>query len=179
MPKPDLARMPDYAAAYINTIKGEDILKILSDQRKKIENFLGKLPKEKRMHRYAEGKWTVKEALQHIIDAERVFAYRALCFARNDQNSLPGFDENTYAAGSKANARKWKDLVNDFSTTRRATEALYSSFDKEQLESGGTANQKPAYVLGLGFMIAGHAQHHLNIIKERYLAPVKAEEVKE
>ncbi len=170
--------MPDYAAAYINTVKGNDLLKVLSAQRKKIESLLEKMPKDKRNHAYAEGKWTVKEVIQHIIDAERVFAYRALCFARNDKNSLPGFDENDYAAGSKANEKKWKDLVEEFSATRRATEALFNSFDKDQLENSGTANEKPAYVLGLGFMIAGHAQHHLNIIKERYMEEMEPDEEK-
>jgi hypothetical protein len=109
--------------------------------------------------------------LQHIIDAERIFCYRALCFARKDTTPLPGFDENTYAANSKSENRKWKSLVNEFMVVRWSTENLFSSFDAEQLESGGTSGGKSNYVMAIGFIIAGHANHHMKVIEERYLAP--------
>jgi hypothetical protein len=171
MPRPDLTRVPDYFHKYINQVEEDDLVKALKKQTRSFLKFLDEIPKNKREYRYAEDKWTIKEVLQHIIDAERIFAYRALCFARKDATPLPGFDENSYAANSKAEQRKWKDLVNEFRTVRQSTEILFSSFDDEQLETSGSASGKPNYVLGIGFIIAGHINHHINIIKERYLTP--------
>jgi len=170
MPRPDLTRVPEYYYQYINQAEGEDLKETLNKQNRAFEKFLKNIPKEKRNYRYANGKWTIKEVLQHIIDAERIFAYRALSFARKDTTPLPGFDENNYAANSKGEQRKWKDLVNEFQSVRQSTGLLFSSFDDEQLESGGTANGKSNYVLAIGFIIAGHANHHIKVIKEKYLA---------
>lgn len=130
----------------------------------------GKNTKEKRSYRYAEGKWTIKEVLQHIIDAERVFAYRALCIARKDATPLPGFDENVYAENCKAEQRKWKDMINEFIAVRLSSESLFASFDDEQSETSGTASGKSIYVAAIGFIIAGHAIHHSKVVKEKYLA---------
>lgn len=107
--------------------------------------------------------------LQHIIDAERVFAYRALCIARGDTTPLPGFDENAYAAKSKGDNRSWNDLLEEFRTVRRSTELLFASFDKDQLNDSGVASGKPVYVEGIGYIISGHALHHVNVLKARYL----------
>lgn len=127
------------------------------------------IPASKHDFAYAPGKWTLKEVFQHVIDTERILAYRALCFARKESQSLPGFDENSYAAVSKAAKRQWKDLSEEFGLVRKASICLFRSFDSEQMEAGGVANGSPLYVAGLGFILAGHCQHHLNIIKERYL----------
>lgn len=170
MPRPDLTRVPDYYHNYINQAEGDDLIDILKKQTRSFEQFLEEIPKSKRKYRYAEDKWTIKEVLQHIIDAERVFAYRALCFARKDATPLPSFDENNYADNSKADQRKWKDLVNEFRAVRESTELLFSSFDDEQLETAGTASGKSNYVLAIGFIIAGHANHHIKVTKERYLS---------
>jgi uncharacterized damage-inducible protein DinB len=169
MPRPDLTRVPDYFHNYINQTDGDDLMKVLKNQTLSFEEFLNEIPKSKRNYRYAEGKWSIKEVLQHIIDAERVFAYRALCFARKDATPLPGFEENDYAANSKADQRKWKDLIKEFETVRRSTETLFDSFDDEQLDTAGTASGKSNYVLAIGFIIAGHANHHIKVTKERYL----------
>jgi uncharacterized damage-inducible protein DinB len=169
MPRPDLTRVPDYYHNYINQAEGDDLMKVLQKQTRSFEEFLNEIPKSKRNYRYAEGKWTIKELLQHIIDAERIFAYRALCFARKDATPLPSFEENSYASNSKAEKRKWKDLVKEFEAVRRSTEILFDSFDDEQLETAGTASGKSNYVLAIGFIIAGHANHHIKIMKERYL----------
>ncbi len=171
MPRPDLTRVPDFYHNYINQAKGNDLMKVLRKQTGSFLQFLKKIPKDKRNYRYAEGKWTIKELLQHIIDAERIFAYRALCFARKDATPLPSFDENSYAANAKGESRKWKDLVNEFLVVRWSTEYLFDSFDDEQLETAGTASGKSNYVLAIGFIIAGHANHHINVMKERYLTP--------
>jgi uncharacterized damage-inducible protein DinB len=171
MPRPDLTRIPEYYHQYINQVKGNDLMKCLNKQTGTFLQFLKKIPKDKRNYRYAEGKWTIKEVLQHVIDAERVFAYRAMCFARKDATPLPSFDENNYAGNSKAEKRKWKDLVNEFLVVRWSTEYLFDSFDDEQLETEGTASGKSNYVLAIGFIIAGHANHHIKVTKERYLNP--------
>ena len=171
MPRPDLTRVPDFYHNYINQAEGDDLMKVLCKQTESFSQFLKKVPKDKRNYRYAEGKWNIKEVLQHIIDGERIFAYRALCFARKDATPLPGFEENDYAANSKAEQRKWKDLVKEFEAVRRSTEILFDSFDDKQLETAGTASGKSNYVLAIGFIIAGHANHHIKVMKERYLTP--------
>lgn len=169
MPRPDLTRVPDYYHKYIAQVKEDDLMNALKKQTKSFTRMLNNIPKKKREFRYAEGKWSVKEVLQHIIDAERVFAYRALCFARKDTTPLPSFDENAYADNSKADSRKWKEIVNEFMAVRLSTLYLFASLDKGQLESSGTASGKSVYVHGIGFIIAGHVTHHANILKEKYL----------
>ncbi|MEO6187292.1 MAG: DinB family protein [Ginsengibacter sp.] len=118
---------------------------------------------------YAPGKWTLKEVLQHLIDAERVFNYRALAFARNDIQTLPPFNEDNYAKNSEANGRTWDDLVAEFKVIRKSTEFLYNSFSDEALKRVGNASSHSVGVNMLGFVTIGHVAHHLNIIKERYL----------
>ena len=169
MPRPDLGRVPEYYHKYIAQVEEDDLMDALQKQNRSFLRFLKEIPKDKRNYRYAEDKWTIKEVLQHIIDAERIFGYRALCFARKDATSLPSFDENNYAANSKGELRKWKELVKEFEAVRQSTITLFASFDNEQLETAGTASGKSNYVLGIGFIIAGHANHHANVIKERYL----------
>ncbi len=107
--------------------------------------------------------------LQHIIDAERIFVYRGLCIARKESNSLPGFDENEYADNAKADTRDWNEMLEEFKLVRRTTEILFGSFDEEQLQQAGISNSKPVYVLAIGYVIIGHAEHHMKVLKERYL----------
>jgi uncharacterized damage-inducible protein DinB len=127
------------------------------------------IPRDKVDYCYAEGKWTVKELVQHLIDAERIFAYRALTIARGDQTPLPGFDETTYAAASKADARKWEDLVEEFKAVRQSTDLLFKSFTEDQLQQRGTTNQHKNTVNAIGFTAFGHLLHHKNILEEKYL----------
>ena len=167
--RPDLTRVPAYYHNYINQAVGEDLNQILQEQAVSFRKFLDELPPSKRDHRYAEGKWSIKELLQHIVDAERVFSYRALCIARKDTTPLPSFDENHYQDNAKTENRDWDDLVEEFSVTRHSTVILFRSFDEEQLEATGTASNASNYVRAFGFIIAGHVAHHLKIIRERYL----------
>lgn len=170
MPRPDLTKVPESFHKYIAHVKGDDLMEALQKQTKNFTRLLSRIPKNKRDFRYAEGKWKIREVIQHIIDSERVFAYRALCFARKDSTPLPSFDENLYADNSKAANRKWKELWNEFMAVRLSTLLLFSAFDEEQLNSVGTASGKEIGVLALGFIIAGHARHHELIIKEKYLS---------
>jgi hypothetical protein len=168
MPRPELSRVPDFYHKYIAQVEGDDLNEVLRKQGITLAAYLDNLPEDKRDYRYGPDKWTIREVLQHIMDAERVFAYRALCIARGEQQSLPGFDENQYAENAACSNRKWSDMMEEFRAIRRSSELLFASFSEAQLEATGTANKWPVYVLGIGFMTAGHAQHHLNILKERY-----------
>jgi len=154
---------------YISLVKEENVLKAIKKSATQVKKFLKTIPGKKIDYAYAEGKWTIKQILQHLIDAERVFTYRATAFARKDATPLPSFDENIWAQNAKIKNRKWKDLVEEFKTVRKSTELLFQSFDEEQLLSTGTASNNTINVLAIGFICAGHAEHHMKVIKERYL----------
>jgi DinB family protein len=157
---------------YINLVKEDDPIVALQKSTKAFRKLLNKIPRKKINFSYAEGKWTLKEMMQHIIDAERVFVYRALTFARKDAAELPGFDENEWAITSKAVKRKWDDLVDEWEFLRAATEFMFSSLDDEQLIHTGVANGKAINAVALAFVCAGHLEHHKNIMLERYLHDV-------
>lgn len=159
----------DSAAKYFEAAPEDDMLDALSTSTRQFKKLLKKIPKKKIDFAYAEGKWTIREVLQHIIDAEKVFAFRALWFTRQDVSSLPGFDENSWAVTSKASSRKWKDLVEEFFTVRASNQIFFESLDDDQLKTIGIANSNQMNVGGLGFVCAGHVMHHIRIIKERYL----------
>jgi hypothetical protein len=151
--------LPDEYAAYYNTY-----LQLVSDEWSLTEElevsvhnfirFVQEIPMDKYDYRYAEGKWTIKDIIQHLIDTERIFSYRALRFARNDKTELPGYDENLYAA---------------VALVRQSTIMLYKSFTDEDLLKRGIASQNIASVRALGFIIIGHQNHHIKVFKERYL----------
>jgi DinB superfamily len=169
MSKPSPISHPTYFQKYIDLVPEEDLTAAFRHQSLVLTKFLYSINEEKSTHTYAPGKWTIKELVQHMIDTERIFAYRALCFARKDANSLPGFDENEYAANSNANVRHWKDLADEFLLVRKSTEILFHSFTEETLNNSGTANNNPATVASMGFTALGHVYHHMNVLKERYL----------
>ena len=160
----------DYYQNYIKLAPDDNVVKGLERSARNFRKFLKKIPRKKIDKAYAEGKWTIKEVLQHIIDAERVFAYRAITFARKDSTPLPSFDENVWAAASVAAQRNWKDMIDEFKSLRDANEKMFASFDDSQLRSIGNASGKDINVLALGYILAGHLEHHINVIKERYLA---------
>jgi len=168
MPKPNVNDYPEYFGKYINLVPEEDLGEAFRNQFPKIESFLLSINEEKANYAYAPGKWTLKELVQHIIDAERIFSYRALCFARKETISLPSFDENLYADNSNANVRSWKDLCNEFINVRRSTEDLFNSFSDTMLRLKGTANNKSISVLSTGFTMIGHVYHHIQVVEERY-----------
>ncbi|MBS1949198.1 MAG: DinB family protein [Bacteroidetes bacterium] len=159
----------EYYHKYINASTEKEVLKAIKKNSAEFEKLLKKIPSKKLNHAYAEGKWTIKELLQHIIDAERVFAYRALRIARMDTTPLSSFDENSWASHSRAPERRWADLVKEFRWLRKSTEILFASFDEDQLLAKGTASNHEINVLALGYIIPGHVEHHINIIKEKYL----------
>ena len=159
----------DYIRKYISLVTEPDINEALNANGKAFRKFLKSIPHFKIDYAYATNKWTIKEIVQHVIDCERVFAYRAVSFARLDPSSLPGFEENHWAANAHTQSRDWKDMLEEFKTLRKSTRLLFKSFSEEDLQHTGTADDKPINVAALGFSIAGHIQHHINIINERYL----------
>lgn len=169
MAKPITTDYPEYFGRYISQVEEEDLGDAFKNQFSKIITFLGSIDEVKAGYAYAKGKWSLKELLQHIIDAERIFDYRSLCFARNETISLPPFDENIYAENSGANKRSWESLSNEFIDVRRSTEDLYKSFSDTMLQQSGVANNNKTSVLSMGFITIGHLTHHIKVIKERYL----------
>jgi len=159
----------EFYQRYIDLVEGDEVLKGLRQSSKQFKKLLKKIPKNKIDFAYAPGKWTIKELLQHVIDAERVFSYRALRFARKDPTPLPGFEEKEWAANAQIDNRKWSDLVEEFESVRKSTELLFESLKADQLLASGTASNHSINVLGLGYVCSGHVFHHINIIKERYL----------
>ena len=160
---------PNYYQSYMQALENVQLIEELEICLHDFIRFVQNIPMDKFDYRYAEGKWTIKEVVQHMIDGERVFTYRALRFARKDDTPLPGFDENLFAQTAKADKRSWNDLVEEFAALRKSTESMFASFDNEQLEQSGIASENSTYVLGIGYIVAGHVNHHCQIIKERYL----------
>jgi DinB superfamily len=168
MPRPVSGDAAAYYEKYMNLVKGETIEEIISNHSSDIENFIASIPVEKENYSYAEGKWTVKESLQHIIDTERVFSYRAMCISRKDETSFPGFDENNYTVNAGGGARILASLKDEFAATRKSTDILLQSFTEEQLKQRGIASNNPITVNAIAYIIYGHLLHHINIFKERY-----------
>jgi hypothetical protein len=167
IPKPQVEEHAEYFARYIKLV-GDDALGALRAQSASTPRLLTGLSEAQAMHRYAPGKWSVKEVVGHLIDGERVFSYRALRIARADATPLPGFDENAWVPAAHFDRRTMPDLVNDYQTVRAATVALFSSFDDDTLTRTGTANNMPFSVRALAHIIAGHELHHVGILRERY-----------
>lgn len=169
MAKPIEGTFPEHFANYINKVPETDLKVAFGVQQDMIDSFFQSIPPEKHEYAYAEGKWTLKEMIQHIIDAERIFCYRALSIARGEKQSLPGFDEDEYAANSHANNRDWKSLCDELKAVRLTTVQLFNSFNEADLDRSGIGNGKAITVNALGFISIGHLNHHAQVINERYL----------
>jgi len=154
---------------YIEALGNVSLLEELEHGKKVLLSLLESVPQEKLDFAYAEGKWTLAEALVHITDTERIFQYRALRFARNDKTDLPGFDQDMYVPNSNASKRSKQELIEEYRAVRESTLLLYKTFDDEVLKRIGVASGTETSVRALGFIICGHQAHHLNIIRERYL----------
>jgi len=154
---------------YIESLGAVELIEILSESLDDLMNTLKDLPEEKLLYRYGLGKWTIKELVQHIVDAERILSARALRFSRDDATNVPGFDEDWYVDNSNANNRNFHELLEEFTYLRESTILLFSSFTTEMLAKIGSISNSDMSVRALGFIIAGHQMHHLKIIKEKYL----------
>ena len=169
MSRPTAGEFQPYYQRYIDKAKGENVSEVIKNHSEEIIHFLSSVPAAKADHAYAEGKWTLKQLLQHLIDAERVFVYRAMRFARKDSLPLQGFDEDAYAVNAFAEQRKWNELLNELKALRTSTDIFVRSLNMEQLSASGTANNTAMSVNALAFVIYGHLLHHIEVIKERYL----------
>ncbi len=160
-----------YFEQYISLVSDKDksIIDFLYDSQHDFEKTLRNLPKEKVDFAYAVGKWTIKELIQHIIDTERIFCYRALSIARNDKTNLPGFDQDIFVENCNVKGRDYDDILNEMQTLRKSTIQLFKSFSNEALVRVGLASGNKISVRALGYLFSGHQMHHLNILKERYL----------
>ncbi|HEY4061487.1 MAG TPA: DinB family protein [Puia sp.] len=168
IPKTEII-LAEFYQSYLDQVKENDIHAALEKNTRQFRKLLKSIPRKKIDHAYAEGKWTIRQMLQHIIDSERVFAYRALRFSRMDPTPLAGFDEQLWAKHDGGAERSWNDLLEEFKLVRSSTRYLFDSLSDDQLRFVGEANGRPLNAFTLGFIIPGHVAHHINIIKERYL----------
>ncbi len=158
----------EYHQYYINLIKTDDILFELKKAGDEFTDFLSGLSEQKGNYAYQKGKWTIKEIAGHVADTERVFAYRALRFARNDKIALPGFEQDDYVASANFNRRTMTDLKEELKLIRASNIALIKTFSEEELNRTGTASGNFYTVKSLIYMIAGHQKHHLKVLEEKY-----------
>ena len=168
MSRPSATEYSSFYQSYVNYTSGKDYSILVQQYHDRITESWSAIPAEKANYAYAEDKWTIKQMLQHVIDTERIFAYRALSIARKEPAALLGFDENEYAKNGTGANRNWKDMLTEWRVVRQSTNLLFASFTEEQIKNMGTASGQPISVNALGFIIFGHALHHLHILKERY-----------
>lgn len=162
-----------YAEEDFSFVEGEDALDVLRAAERATLAVFEPLAEERvRGVRYAEGKWTLKQIVGHLLDDERIFLYRALCVARNEPLALPGFDENAYMAATDFESRALGDLLRDYRTQRAASIAFFAALSEEEWLRRGNVNGYEASVRGLAFHMAAHELHHLRVVRERYLSLV-------
>jgi uncharacterized damage-inducible protein DinB len=165
----NLESVPPFYKNYVKQIEEGDLLQALRISGHRVQELIHSIHPNKADFRYAEDKWTIRELLCHMIDAERIFAYRALRFARQDKTPLAGWDENEYAPHANAGSRSLKKIADEMNHLRASTIDLFESFTPEMLTRKGIANNNEISVAVLGFVIAGHETHHCKILAERYL----------
>ncbi len=167
---PDPSEYAPHFQGYIDhTANAGDVCAALETQLGEIRALVGGLDAAKAGYRYAEGKWTIREVIGHITDGERVFGYRAMCIARGETQSLPGFDENVYAAHSSADARSLDDLLGELADLRSANVRMLRALTPEAWSQIGMANNKPISTRAVAYVILGHGRHHMKVLRERYL----------
>jgi hypothetical protein len=169
MPRPVEGDYAPFYHHYIQLATGSELMLVMETSLEPLENFLQSIPPQKAGYAYAEGKWTMAQLLQHLIDTERVFAYRAMCIARGEQQPLPSFDENSYAANAPATNRSIASLLEEMILLRRSSILLLRNMQSVDLLRTGTASGKRITVNAIGFIMVGHVLHHVALIKERYL----------
>lgn len=168
--KPEVGEFIPYTSMYIDLVPDDGfVLQRLMNSIDLVKSLVKPLSDEKLSTPCAPGEWTIKEILTHVMDTERIFAYRALCFARNDKTDLPGFDQDNYAIYSEANKQSIKDILDDLTVVHLATVTLFNSFSDEVLMRCGVTSGHPTSVRAEVYQIAGHELHHINSIKENYL----------
>jgi len=158
-----------YYEGYIQQAGPLELLEGLKQSAETTVSFLESIPEARLEFSYAEGKWTIKEIIQHLIDTERIFTYRALCIARKDKTLLPGYDQDSYVAHGSCNYRILPDFISEYRSLRQVSILLFQSFSEDMLKEVGSASNSNLSARAVAFIITGHEQHHCKIIKERYL----------
>lgn len=166
--RPEASEYASFYAGYVARVPAGSLLDLLANEGRATRGLVSPLDDERARYRYAPGKWSIKEVLGHLADAERIFAYRALRFGRGDDTPLAGFEENLYVPAGRFDARSVADLVTELEAVRTATLTLLRSFDAADLGRRGTANEHPISVRALATIIVGHELHHRMILGERY-----------
>ena len=166
--RPDSSEYAPFYAGYVSLVPETDALAVLAAQPAELQALAAKVPVEREQHRYAPGKWSVREVFGHLTDGERVFGYRAFCISRGDQASLPGFDEQSYIAGANYDQVRLGDLAADFAALRQSNLQVLRRLAAADWARTGTANGTPVTVRALAFVMAGHVRHHLGVLRARY-----------
>jgi hypothetical protein len=165
---PDIHHLPAPYAGYVAHVAHLSVLDALSWSQHQLHQALLQVPEERGAYAYASGKWSIKEVMGHLQDVERVFAYRALRFARNDATELPGFDEVQYASEMTVHTRTLAELTSELERLRATTIDLFRAFTPTMLQRSGVANGNRITVCNIGYVIAGHTMHHLQLLQNRY-----------
>jgi uncharacterized damage-inducible protein DinB len=169
MKRPQVGDYNVFYQGYIDKVLEQELLESLVSAHQQTQAVLASIEESKGEFRYAEGKWSVKEVIGHMMDCERIMAYRALRFARQDDTPLAGFDENIYSQNSNVDAISIRELSAHFQNLRNSTVDLFTTFSEEMLDRPGEANGSTMTVLALGYIVSGHELHHLSVLRERYL----------
>lgn len=170
MNRPTPSEYAPYYEGYINQVSENDILPVLRSQMDELDVLLNRVEPDKETFRYAEGKWSIREMIGHLIDGERVFGYRIFCIARGERQNLPGFDQDDYMLTAPYNRIELEDLLSELRLIRLGNIAMLRTADEETWNRVGTANDNQVSVRALAFIMAGHVRHHMNVLRERYLA---------
>lgn len=168
MERPTEAEYAPFYAGYVTLVPETDILGVLAGQAAEIRRLAASVPAERQSHRYAEGKWSIRQVLGHLVDAERVFGYRAFCFSRGERAALPSFDENEYVKAARSDATPLGDLVDELALVRESNLVVLRRLEPLEWARVGTASGHPVTVRALAFIMAGHPRHHVLVLRERY-----------
>lgn len=168
MNPPDPNEYNPYYGRYVSLVQDDDIIDMLGSQPTRIQDLLKGVPEEKGKYRYEDGKWSVKELLGHLLDGERIFAYRVLRISRGDETPIEGFEQDGYIENANSDDRSFAELLEEFTLLRRANMLLFNNLDDAGWARTGTASDSKVSVRALAYIMAGHIEHHLVILKERY-----------
>ena len=167
--RPETSEHPVYFTRYISLVEGNDVVAALAAEGSKTLATLRAVSAQDSLRRYAEGKWSIREVLGHIVDTERIMTYRALRIGRGDETPLPGFDQDPYIVAAKFDEREWSGLLEEFEAVRKASLLLFAGFPADAWGRRGKASNNPITARALAYVTAGHEIHHMNIVRERYL----------
>lgn len=169
MNRPTQSEYAPYYEGYVSQVSESDVLPVLRAQMDELDVLLERVEPHQETFRYAEGKWSIREIVGHLIDGERVFGYRAFCIARGEQQNLPGFEQDDYMVTSHYDKTELEDLVSELRLIRLGNIAMFRTLDSEAWSRVGAANSNAVSVRALAFIMAGHVRHHMNVLRERYL----------